>query len=164
MCRASGRGPFDELRRVMASVEQFLTCRLKLKVNTAKSVGSAPRGAQIPRLQRHQRSRAAASDCAAGAGPVYQPGASVDAAHGWRESATSHRQAVGLSDGLARLFRVLSDARTAAQFGGMRFALPCLGAMAQGQATLHRAAPIRDRALARCHYHSGGAPARPLAS
>src|SRR5882672_8604559 len=48
--------------------------------------------------------------------------------------------------------------------GATAIALPCLGAMAHWQATLHRAAPARDRPVARRHYHGGGAPARPLAA
>jgi len=96
--------------RVMASVERFLTGRLKLKVNSAKSAVARPRGAQVSRLQLHQRSRTATSDRAAGAGPAREPGTGADAAHGWGEPDASHRPAVDLSDGLAWLFRVLPDA------------------------------------------------------
>jgi RNA-directed DNA polymerase len=152
--------------RVMASVERFLTCRLKLKVNTAKSAVAPPEARKFLGFS-FTRDAEPRRRIAPQAGPVYQLGAGADAAHGGREPAPSHRPAVDLSDGLARLFRVLSDARTAAKSGGMgatAVALSCLGAMAHRQATLHRAAPIRDRALACGHYHSGGAPARPLAS
>jgi hypothetical protein len=90
---------------------------------------STPRSAQVPRLQLHRRSRTAASDRAAGAGPVHEPGTGPDATHGWGEPGASHRPAVDLSDGLARLFRVLPDVRAPAQFAGMgatAIALPCL--------------------------------------
>ena len=43
--------------RVMASIEPFLTKRLKLKVNKAKSAVATPQRAQVPGLQLHGRGK-----------------------------------------------------------------------------------------------------------
>jgi group II intron reverse transcriptase/maturase len=153
--------------RVMASVEQFLTRRLKLKVNTAKSAVARPEARQFLGFSftsgAEPRRRIAPQALARFTSRVRAltrrtAGVSLQ---------QSHRPAVDLSDGLVRLFRVLSDARTAAQSGGVgatAVAMPCLDAMAHRQATLHRAAPTWDRTVARRRHHRGGTSARPLAS
>jgi Reverse transcriptase (RNA-dependent DNA polymerase) len=150
--------------RVMAGVERFLTRHLKLTVNRAKSAVARPAARKFLGFsctgEAEPRRR-----IAAGARPVREPGAGPDPAHSRGEPGVRYRPAVGLSDGLARRFRVLSNARAPAQsarMGQTATALPCRGAMAHRQATLHRAAPPRDRPLARRHHHGGGAPARPL--
>ena len=59
--------------RVMASIEKFLTKRLKLKVNKAKSAVAQAERPQVPGLQLHGREAATAAHRAAGARPLQKP-------------------------------------------------------------------------------------------
>jgi hypothetical protein len=143
----------------MASAKQFLTRRLKLKVNSAKSAVARPSARKFLGFSFTSET---ASHRAAGAGPVHQPGAGADPAHAGREPGPSHRSAVGLSDGLAGLFRVLSDRLGLARPGRMgtaAVALSGLGAMALRAAALPRLASTRDQHAAGGHY--GGRSTRP---
>ena len=143
----------------MASAKQFLTRRLKLKVNSAKSAVARPSARKFLGFSFTSET---ASHRAAGAGPVHQPGAGADPAHAGREPGPSHRSAVGLSDGLAGLFRVLSDRLGLARPGRMgtaAVALSGLGAMALRAAALPRLASTRDQHAA--GGHNGGRSTRP---
>ena len=129
--------------------------------------GSAPRCAQIPRLQLHQRDRAAPSHRAAGAGPVRQPRAAGDPAPVRQKPGADHRTAVRLSDRLARLLRLLPDHLGLARPGRMGTAASArarLGAMAFRPAALPRIAPTRDQHAVGGHYGSRGTRPRPVAA
>src|SRR5208337_3524550 len=58
-------------QRVMASITRFITQKLKLKVNEAKSAVAA--GAQVPRVQLYTWSRRQAHHCAQISGAVQAP-------------------------------------------------------------------------------------------
>src|SRR5712691_3985717 len=103
--------------------------------------GGAPQRAQVPRLQLHQRDRPASSDCTAGPDPVRQPRAAADAAHQGPKLGADDRMSVRLSDGLARLLRLLPDRLGLARLGWVgtaAVAVACLGAMALRPAALPR--------------------------
>ena len=101
--------------RVMDSIEQFLTKRLKLRVNKAKSAVAKPKRPQVPGLQLHEREATTAPDRAAGHRPLQSKGPGADAAHVRQEPLASRQGAVVLSDRMARLLRLLRDPFSAAR-------------------------------------------------
>ena len=50
-------------KRVMESITRFITERLKLKVNQAKSAVAQPMAEEVSRIQLHERARAKAANC-----------------------------------------------------------------------------------------------------
>ena len=72
----------------MASVKRFLTGRLKLTVNRAKSAVAPPSGAEVPRVQLHRQAHAEAAHRAAGADPVQGTSARNDEPDAGSESAS----------------------------------------------------------------------------
>ena len=94
--------------RVMASIERFLTKRLKLKVNKAR--GCQTERAQVPGLQLYKRAIAATAHRAAGDHPLQGESSGIDAAHVRMQPCADRQGAVGLPDRVARLLCLLRDA------------------------------------------------------
>ena len=67
-------------RRVMEGIERFVTRRLRLRVNAAKSAVARPWERTFVGFYVHPPPGAEAADCAAGPGPVEADSARGDAA------------------------------------------------------------------------------------
>jgi RNA-directed DNA polymerase len=94
--------------RVMASVERFLTRRLKLKVNKTKSAVARPGKRKFLGFSFTYET-ASAAHRAPGTGPVPKPGTGTDASYPRQEPRADRQGAVRLSHRMARLLRLLRD-------------------------------------------------------
>jgi RNA-directed DNA polymerase len=99
-------------QRVMESISRFITQKLKLKVNEAKSAVAKP-AAEVSRIQLYSRSRGQAHCRAQGLEPVQ----ATDPRHHATGKKCKHRDDDGRAGsvyaGLAWLFRLLRNARCA---------------------------------------------------
>ena len=95
-------------KRVMTSIELFLTKHLKLSVNKAKSAVGAT-GAEIPGLQLHKRDKHQAAPCAADGSPVQSTSSGANAPDPRQEPRADCQRAVRLPHRVARLLRLLRN-------------------------------------------------------
>ena len=139
--------------RVMASIERFLTGRLKLRVNKAKSAVARP-GKRKPGLQLHEWDTASTAHRVAVAGPVPKPSAGTDASYARQEPRADRQGAVGLPHWVARLLRLLRDSVDVAR---PRPVDPATAACHRLEAVETRDYSVRRAATPRRRPGSGGA-------
>src|SRR3981189_489212 len=93
----------------MASIERFLTKRLKLKVNKAKSAVARPGKRKFLGFGFHEWGAASAAHRAAVAGSIPEPGTGTDAPDPKQQPRADHQGVVRLPHRVARLLRILRD-------------------------------------------------------
>ena len=94
--------------RVKRSITGFITRRLKLKVNEAKSAVARPVRTQVPRLQLYRRKRAEAAYRRQGSGALQAEGAGAygpDSGYQYRADDEGTGQLFTRLEGLLRLLR-----------------------------------------------------------
>ena len=101
--------------RVMASIEQFLAKRLKLKVNKAKSAVAKPSVRKFLGFSFTGGKQPRRTHRAAGHRPLQGEGPGADAAHARAQPLANRQGAVVLSHRMARLLRLLRNSFSAAR-------------------------------------------------
>ena len=97
-------------QRVMESISRFITQKLKLKVNEAKSAVARPQERRFLGVQLHDRPRYQAHDRAEIAGTVQATNPGYHAKGQGRQHQDDNGEAGPVYVGLARLFRLLRNA------------------------------------------------------
>ena len=103
--------------RVMQNVTRFITGKLKLKVNESKSAVARPAERKFLGFSFTSGRAAEAAHCAEIAAAVQEAHSGTDETEPGRQSGANGRTASSLSDGLARLLRLLPDAVGASRPG-----------------------------------------------
>jgi len=89
----------------MESITRFITTKLKLKVNQQEECGGAAMGAEVSRIQLHERWHTKTADSAESGGPVQRAGAGTDEPDEGCEHRTDGRRPEPLFAGMDWLFR-----------------------------------------------------------
>ena len=106
-------------QRVMTNVTRFLTRRLKLKVNEAKSAVARPFERKFLGVQLQQQQGTKAAHCAQGPVALQAENSGTDTTDTRDQSGTNAEGTYGLLKGLEELLRLLSDPFAAENSGPM---------------------------------------------
>jgi hypothetical protein len=148
----------------MMNVTRFLTRRLKLKVNEAKSAVARPEQAEVPRLQLQQQQGTQAAHRAEGLVARQAEDSGADATDTRDQSGTDAEGTCGLLEGLEELLRFLSDFLAAENSGSVdtsSFAVHDLEAMETWHSAIRETPVTWDRSGSR--RTNGGQSSRSVA-